>query len=187
MSPSHPSVWVYSLLTQPWLHPLPALPDKKKNIMKSKHLWLHAYFWYRSMCLQSQRTNLLEQCSLTGGRQSSLAISVFLIFRASSICTQNREHYNVGGNVRETNLEQDEIISLWICAMAWITMTHRFPLHPLCGQRAGSNGRATAKRFESGIYYFSILIHLNLSNTLTKHIRVIIYFYIGVIILFIYK
>lgn len=30
--------------------------------------------------------NLLEQWSLTGGRQSSLAMSVFLIFRAWSIC-----------------------------------------------------------------------------------------------------
>jgi hypothetical protein len=29
--------------------------------------------------------SLLEQCSLTGGRQSSLAMSVFFIFRASSM------------------------------------------------------------------------------------------------------
>lgn len=30
---------------------------------------------------------LLEQCSLTGGKESSLAMSVFLIFAASSIFT----------------------------------------------------------------------------------------------------
>lgn len=33
---------------------------------------------------------LLEQWSLTGGRQSSLAMSVFLIFRASSTCVTTR-------------------------------------------------------------------------------------------------
>lgn len=40
--------------------------------------------------MQILQEHLLEQCSLTGGRLSSLAISVFFILRASSIYTLMR-------------------------------------------------------------------------------------------------
>ena len=42
--------------------------------------------------------------------------------------------------------------------------THRFALHPLGGQRARGNSRATAKSFESGIHNLPLVVHLNLSK-----------------------
>lgn len=51
-----------------------------------------------------------------------------------------------------------------ICFQSVQRFTHRFALHPLSGQRAGGNGRTTAKCFEPGIYYLPLVIHLNLSK-----------------------
>lgn len=47
-----------------------------------------------------------------------------------------------------------------VCSM----YTHRFALHPLGGQRAGGNSRATAKCFEPGIHNLPLVVHLNLSK-----------------------
>lgn len=47
-----------------------------------------------------------------------------------------------------------------VCSM----YTHRFALHPLGGQRAGGNSRATAKSFEPGIHNLPLVVHLNLSK-----------------------
>lgn len=43
-------------------------------------------------------------------------------------------------------------------------LTHRFPLHPLGGQRAGGDGRATAEGFEPSIHDLPLVVHLNLSK-----------------------
>jgi len=60
---------------------------------------------------------------LTGGRQSSLAISVFLIFRASSIWTRKSGHYNCR-NIwgKKTNKKKKPWSQLWSHSKCWVTM-----------------------------------------------------------------
>lgn len=58
---------------QTWWHLRPALARKKEPRI-SHHLDAHPQL----------HSNLLEQCNLTGGKHSSLAISVFLIWPACS-------------------------------------------------------------------------------------------------------
>lgn len=52
-------------------------------------------------------------------------------------------------------------------------LTHRFALHPLGGQGAGGNSRATAKGFEPGIHNLPLVIHLDLSKS--KVFRVLLW------------
>lgn len=97
---------------QPWSHLLQALPEKKINTAFES-----MSFWH-PQCVCSLKQSfwcLLEQCSLTGGRQSSLAISVFLIFRASSIC--KRGHYkcrNVWEQIWSTMRSSDHTVNVCV-------------------------------------------------------------------------
>ena len=42
--------------------------------------------------------------------------------------------------------------------------THSSSFDPLCGQGAGSYGRTTTKRLESGINDFTVVIHFDLAR-----------------------
>lgn len=45
--------------------------------------------------------------------------------------------------------------------------TYRFPLHPLGGQRAGGDGRATAKGLKPSINDLPLVVHLNLMESVS--------------------
>jgi len=49
---------------------------------------------------------------------------------------------------------------------------YRFAFHPLSCQGTGSNSRATAKGFELGIHNLPSLIHLNLGERETVHLKI---------------
>ena len=84
--PSCPAVLVCSLIARLLWHLQRALRGKT-NRARHQSSTLHFFLCSSSvLCTFSFiNSNLLEQWSFTGGRQSSLAMSVFLIFRASSI------------------------------------------------------------------------------------------------------
>lgn len=132
--------------------------------------------------MQILQEHLLEQCSLTGGRLSSLAISVFFILRASSIYTLMRflslilllgqKHYviiklcyNADKKKKKRKRRQTFALKQEELELANVTIfTYRFAFYPLSSQGTGSNSRTTAKGFELGIHNLPSLIHLDLGG-----------------------
>lgn len=128
------------------------------------YIYMGGVVWKRRAALTE---GILEQWSLTGGRHSSLAMSVFFIIKASSTwkkstyCSSSK-HKNLPRQW-QSRVNYRQLKQCCVCNV----QTHRFALHPLSGQRAGGNSRATAKGFEPGIHDLPLVVHLNLS-TLVK-------------------
>lgn len=97
---------------------------------------------------------------MTGGRQSSLAMSVFLIFRASSIYRMTA--YQIPQQ-RSRICKGIVLLFLSVC----VSPTHRLPLHPLRRQRAGGDGWSAAECLKSCINNLAIFVHLDLQTTYT--------------------
>ena len=87
--------------------------------------------------------NLLEQWSLTGGSESSFAMSEFLMPAASFTAFPCR--------VRVAN---DEVMNTLEFEVSY--------LDPLCGEGGACDGRPAAEGLELGIHDLAVVVDLNL-------------------------
>jgi len=105
--------------------------------------------------------NLLEQWSLTGGRESSLAISWFFTFWASSSCQIPDKIIIIWNQDKTFKLVHETFFNIPISKkkMQKDINTHWFSFYPFCGKGAWRNSRSTAKCLEFCVNNFSIFIN----------------------------
>lgn len=154
----------------------------QRSLVVGPHCLLLVVLLLKTVVSQGSSDGILSQhCSRENYENMWLALNIVYILprrvtvRLTGAVKFNRWKTELFGNVSVFNLQSfihlkdrsgTRVISCLyiICFQSVQRFTHRFALHPLSGQRAGGNGRTTAKCFEPGIYYLPLVIHLNLSK-----------------------